>query len=306
MPALADNQFLVRNLYLSIDPAQRGWVNEDANYANPVAIGDVMRSLAVGVVEESRCSSVEAGEVLYGWFGWQTFCVTDSSAILNRIDTELAPASAFLSVLGINGISAYLALELIGQPQAGETILVSTAAGALGSIAGQIAAIQGCNPVGLTGSDDKVDACQTRFGYRRAINYKTSNNLRNDIAELCPEGIDIFLDNTSGDIADAVVPRMNVGGRVIQCGTAAVPVWFPPPMGPRRDREILTKRLRHEGFVVFDHLAQFPRVIRQLAEWLATGQLTYDEEIEQGLERAPAALEGLYQGENRGKKIIKL
>ena len=300
-----DGEFLVRNLLLSIDPAQRGWVNASANYADPVPIGGVMRSLAVGVVEESRHHNVVAGEHLYGWFGWQDYCVGSDAKLLRKVDPHQAPLSAALGVLGITGISAYLALTEIGQPTPGETVLVSTAAGAVGSIVGQIARRHGCHVVGLTGSVEKAARCVTEFGYHAAVDYKAG--LSADlIRKHCPDGIDVFFDNTSGEIADAVWPVLNSHARVVQCGTAAVPAWDPPPAGLRRDREVLVKRLRHEGFIIFDHVARFPAVAAQLAAWLADGSLRYREDIEHGLERAPEALAALYRGQNDGKKIIEV
>jgi hypothetical protein len=264
-----------------------------------------MRSLAVGIVEESHHPDVAVGEHLYGWFGWQDYCVGADAELLRKVDPRQAPLSAALGVLGITGISAYLALTEIGQPAQGETVLVSTAAGAVGSIVGQIARRHRCHVVGLTGSGEKAARCMAEFGYHAALDYKAglSSAL---IREHCPDGIDVFFDNTSGEIADAVWPVLNSRARVVQCGTAAVPAWDPPPAGPRRDREVLVKRLRHEGFIVFDHIARFPAVAAQLAAWLADGSLRYREDIEHGLERAPEALAALYRGQNDGKKIIEV
>jgi len=305
MPAPGHGQFRVRNLLLSIDPAQRGWVNAGGNYSQPVAIGAVMRSLAVGVVDSSECADVAVGEHLYGWFGWQDFCIATPQDIVRRVDPLQAPLTAAVCVLGITGLTAYLALTKIGAPQRGETVIVSTAAGAVGSIVGQVARRLGCFVVGIAGSEEKAALCKREFGYHEALNYKSGFDTA-AVSARCPRGADVFFDNTSGAIADAVFPVMNLRGRVIQCGTAAEPVWDPPPPGPRRDREILVKRLRHEGFIVFDHLAEFPAVAATLAQWIRDGLLRYRDDVEQGLDRAPAALAGLYQGENQGKKIIRL
>jgi hypothetical protein len=298
-------QFLVRNLFLSIDPAQRGWVNARSNYSDAVPLGAVMRSLAVGVVEASRQPDVVVGEHLYGWFGWQDYCVATTQQILRRVDPREAPLTAAVGVLGITGLTAYLALTRIGAPQSGQTVVVSTAAGAVGSVVGQIARRTGCHVVGLTGSDEKVSLCTREFGYHEAINYKSGFDAA-ALRSRCPRGVDVFFDNTSGGIADTVISAMNSHGRIVQCGTAAVPVWDPPPAGPRREREILVKRLRHEGFIIFDHVSEFPAVAATLVAWIKEGALQYREDVEQGLERAPAALSGLYQGANRGKKIIQL
>jgi NADPH-dependent curcumin reductase CurA len=302
---LAEGQFLVRNLYLSVDPAQRGWVNASANYSEPVPIGGVMRSLAVGLVEESREPKISVGERLYGWFGWQDYCAATASAVIAKVTPENGPDSAGLGIFGINGVTAYLALTEIGRPQQGETVLVSTAAGAVGSIVGQIARHLECYVVGLSGSDDKVSQCVAEFGYHTALNYRTTFG-RAEVAAVCPRGIDVYFDNTSGSISDVVWPLMNNRGRIIQCGTAAVAAWDPPPTAPRREREVLTKRLRHEGFIIFDHLSRFPAVIEQLAAWMKSGTVVYREDIEDGLDRAPHGLAAIYRGENRGKKMIRL
>ena len=304
-PVPADGQFLVRNELLSIDPAQRGWLSAAAGYAEPVAIGAVMRSLAVGVVTATRHGSYAVGERLYGWFGWQDYCVGGESAVLARVDPGNGPASTALGILGITGLTACLALQDIGRPQPGETVLVSTAAGAVGSIVGQLARRAGCRVVGITGGDDKVAQCVTEFGYHAALNYRAGLDAGR-LRALCPQGVDVFFDNTAGGIADAAWPLLNLRGRVVQCGTAAVGNWEPPPLAPRRERLVLTRRLRHEGFIIFDHQPRFGEAIRQLAAWSRQGELRYREDIEPGLDRAPAALAGLLRGENRGKKIVRI
>jgi NADPH-dependent curcumin reductase CurA len=230
--------------------------------------------------------------------------VATDASVLRRVDPRQAPVSTALGVLGLTGITAFLALTELGRPAAEETVLVSTAAGAVGSIVGQIARRLRCRTVGLTGSDDKVRQCVGEFGYDAAVNHRAG--LASTLRSACPAGVDVFFDNTSGEIADAVLPLMNVRGRIVQCGTVAEPVWDPPPLGPRRDRAILVKRLRHEGFIIFDHVSRFAEVAERLAEWVRDGSLVYREDIEIGLDRAPAALAGLYRGTNDGKKIIEL
>ena len=219
--ALADGQFLVRNQLLSIDPAQRGWLSAVAGYAEPVAPGEVMRSLAVGTVVASRTGEYPLDTCLYGWFGWQDYCVADASRVLARVDPARGPLSTALGIYGITGLTAHLALHELGRPQAGETVLVSTAAGAVGSIVGQLARRGGCRVVGITGSDDKVAQCVADFGYHAALSYRPALDTGR-LRELCPQGVDVFFANTSGAIADAVWPLMNQRGRVVQCGTAAV------------------------------------------------------------------------------------
>jgi NADPH-dependent curcumin reductase len=305
LPQLQAGQLLVRNLYLSIDPAQRGWVNAGNNYSNPVAIGDVMRSLAVGVVEQSRNDNYRVGVHVYGWLGWQDYCVANADSIWLTVDPQNGPLTTALGVLGINGLTAFLALNEIGCPKPGETVVVSTAAGAVGSIVGQIARRDGCHVVGLTGSNAKAQRCVSDYGYQLALNYH-DEQLSQRVKDACPRGVDVFFDNTSGSIADAVWPHLNSHARIVQCGTAAIANWLPPPVALRRDRDLLVKRLRHAGFVIFDHAAKFPETIATLGTWLREGTLKYRDDIEVGLDRAPHALAAIYRGENEGKKIIML
>ena len=182
---------------------------------------------------------------------------------------------------------------------------MSTAAGAVGSIVGQLARRAGCRAVGITGGDDKVAQCVADFGYHAALNYRAGLDGER-LRAACPQGVDVYFDNTAGEIADAVWPLLNLRGRIVQCGTAAVGAWEPPPLAPRRERLVLTRRLRHEGFIIFDHQPRFSEAIRQLGAWSRQGELRYREDIEAGLERAPAALAGLLRGENRGKKIVRI
>ncbi len=303
VPTPGDGEFLVRNIYLSVDPAQRGWAQSAANYSKPVALGSPMRALAVGQVVDSRNDDVTAGQYVYGWFNWQDYCVARQEHILSRINPELAPLSCHAGLLGINGVTAYLALTSLGRPKAGETVLVSTAAGAVGSVVGQIAHNLGSRVIGLTGSDQKVDLALHRYHYDSAYNYKTSD-LDKVLADAAPGGIDVFFDNTGGTILDTALRKMAIGGRVIQCGTAAISNWESAPPGPRNEREILTRRLTWSGFVIFDHIAGWQTAIETLAGWLQKGLLNYDEDISGNIEDAPSAIDDLYSGRNRGKRLI--
>ncbi|HKQ81379.1 MAG TPA: NADP-dependent oxidoreductase [Steroidobacteraceae bacterium] len=304
VPALEDGEFLVENVYLSVDPAQRGYVNEENNYSPPVPIGGVMRAMAVGRVVDSRHSGFKRGEYLYGWFGWQDYCVCQPGALLRRVDPQQAPLSTGVGLLGINGLTALLALEDIGQPKSGETLVVTAGAGAVGSIVGQLGKLAGCRAVAVVGSDDKGKQCVAEFGYDAYVNYHKP--LAEALKEACPRGIDIFFDNVAGDVGDTILRQMNSFGRVIKCGTVSIPVWVPPPQGPRIDREILTRRLRVEGFIIFDHIARFDAAAAKLAALLDQGKLHYAEDVENDIARAPAALVDVYAGRNRGKKLIKL
>lgn len=302
-----EGEIAVKNLYLSIDPAMRGWVSLEENYLPPVAIGEVMRSVAVGRVIDSQHPDYVKGDYVYGMFGWQEYCVTDaSSPLLRKLNPEIAPVSTALGALGPNGLTAYLALNAIGQIKSGDTVLISTAAGGVGSIAGQVAKLAGCTCIGLTGSDEKVELCTDEFGYDHTINYKTCGDLEATIKEVAPNGVNVFFDNTSGAIADAVYPTLGLNARVIQVGTAAIDSWDPTPTGPRRDRHILAKRLTVGGFVILDYIAKFPEALTQLATWFKEGKLNYKESITEGLENAPLALAQLYEGVNKGKQLIRV
>ena len=298
-------QLRIRNRYLSVEPAMRGWIADAGNYAAPVAIGSVMRALAVGEVVESQAKEWAPGELLCGWFGWQEEAVVTPDAVLRRVTETDLPPSLALGVLGINGVTAYLALTRIGEPKSGETVVVSTAAGGVGSAVGQIAKLLGCRTVGITGGPDKVAQCLDEFGYDAAIDYK-AQGLGDALAAACPDGINVYFDNTAGAISDAVFPHLSIGARVVVCGTASIAQWDPWPVGPRVERHLLVKRARMQGFVIFDHMDRWDSAVGQLADWVRQGQLRYCEDILLGIEACPDALAGLYRGENNGKRIIKL
>jgi hypothetical protein len=302
--AIGKGEILIRNRYLSVDPAQRGWANDEGNYSAPVPLNTPMRALAVGEILESNASEYRAGELVYGWFGWQRYCAATPDTVLRRIVPSAIPLSANLSVLGMNGLTAYLAFQGLGDPKPGEHVLVSTAAGSVGSFVGQLARIAGCRAVGLTSSDEKIAQAKARYGYQDMINYREATDLGAAIRAACPDGNDIFFDNTGGPIADAAIRTMRLRGRVIQCGTAANASWTPAPAGPRPEREILTRRLRWSGFIIFDHVAEFETAAARLAELALAGKIVHDEEILPGLEHAPGAIAQLYRGENHGKLVI--
>ena len=300
-----NGEFLIRNLYLSVDPAMRGWVNAAANYSDPVGIGEVMRSIAVGEVVASRHPDYAPGEVVCGMFGWQEVAISDGRNVWFKHDPAAAPATTALGILGLNGITAYFGLLEVGRPKPGETVVVSTAAGAVGSAVGQIARIQGCRSVGITGSDEKVALCRDVFSYDEAINYRSAD-LDAALDAACPQGIDVYYDNTAGSISDAVYRRLNVGARCVVCGTAAVASWEPWPEGPRIERHLPVKRASLQGFVIFDFTERYGEARTRLAAWLRAGKLAYREEVLEGIEQAPGAIARLYGGANLGKLMIRL
>jgi NADPH-dependent curcumin reductase len=302
---VGEGQLRVRNQFLSVEPAMRGWIADLGNYSAPVAIGAVMRALAVGEVVESKCDDFAVGEIIAGWFGWQDEAVVDPAAIVRKVTETDLPHSLSLGVLGINGVTAHLALTDIGEPVAGDTVVVSTAAGAVGSAVGQIAKIMGCRTVGITGGSEKVAQCTQTFGYDAAMDYNAAG-LGEAIDAACPDGVNVYFDNTAGQISDIVYPCLALNARVVVCGTASIPSWAPWPQGPRVERHLLVKRARMQGFVIFDHMDKYEASVATLANWVRSGQLAYQEDVLDGLEACPDALAGLYRGENKGKRIIKL
>jgi NADPH-dependent curcumin reductase len=302
---LVPGEVRVRNQFLSVEPAMRGWIADTGNYSAPVQIGSVMRALAVGEVIESADPSFAVGNLLCGWFGWQEEAVVTTSAIVRRITETDLPPSLALGVLGINGVTALLALTKIGEPKPGEVVVVSTAAGAVGSAAGQIAKILGCQTVAITGGPEKVAQCLDQFSYDHAIDYK-SPAFAEQLSAVCPNGINVYFDNTAGAISDAVFPHLAINARVVVCGTAAISGWTPWPTGPRVERHLLVKRARMQGFVIFDHMAEYDRAVASLAAWVREGRLSWQEDVLEGLEACPDALAGLYRGENKGKRVIAL
>ena len=308
VPEPGPGQVLVRNLFLSVEPAMRGWVSAAANYSEPVAIGAVMRAFAAGRIVASNDAAWPAGTLVTGLFGWQDYAVVAPKAIQRRIDDPAdsgLPISTALGVLGMNGVTAHYGLLQIGQPKPGETVVVSTAAGAVGSCVGQIAKFKGCRTIGITSGETKRQLCLERFQFDAAADYKAPD-FSARLAQACAGGVDVYFDNTAGPISDAVMAHLNPGARVVVCGTASLSSWEPWPAGPRVERHLLVKRARMQGFVIFDHVDYFDGARRELTEWLKTGQLQYVEEVLDGIEHAPDAIAGLYRGENLGKRLIRL
>jgi hypothetical protein len=305
VPELSDRQFLVRNEFLSVEPAMRGWVNAVANYSEPVGIGEVMRSFAAGTVVASRHPAYAEGDKVMGMFGWQQFAVSEGSSVRRKVKEADLPLSLSLGVLGLNGVTAYFGLLDVGQPHPGDIVVVSTAAGAVGSAVGQIAKMMGCRTVGIAGGPVKTKLCIDAFGYDAAIDYK-SGDLAEQLTAACPHGVNVYFDNTAGAISDAVYARLAVGARIVVCGTASVASWDPPPQGPRVERHLLVKRARISGMLVFDYAHRFEEATARLAQWVRVGKLAYREDIRDGIENCPGAIAELYRGENLGKRLIRL
>ncbi len=303
VPALADGEVLVRAVYLSLDPTNRIWAAQDS-YLPAVEIGAVMRGGGIGVIEESTNSAFAEGDIVQGMFGWQQYYVT-SGKDLQKLPKLPVPLDAWSGLLGHIGLTAYYGLLEIGLPKAGETVVVSTAAGAVGSLVGQIAKIKGCRVIGLTGSDEKCAWIVKDLGYDVAINYK-----KEDVGEAlkreCPKGIDVYFDNVGGDILNEVLGRIALRGRIVCCGMISMYNSTEPVPGPANIMNLVSRRARMEGFIVLDYQSRAEECFRELIGWWMAGKLKYRVDVSEGLESAPAAIRRLFDGSNAGKLLVRV
>lgn len=306
IPEPAEGEVLVRNRYLSLDPAMRGWITDRPSYIPPVKLDEVMRGGTISEVVESRHPDFKPGDLLRAMGGWQDFAALKPDLRSGRIPEGLGvPLTAHLSVLGITGLTAYFGLLEIGQPRAGETVVVSTAAGAVGSVAGQIAKLKGCRVVGIAGSEEKCAWIRGDLGFDAAINYK-AQNVFEALRAACPEGIDVYFDNVGGEQLNAALGLIRRKARVVICGAITQYNATSLPPGPANYLNLLVRSARMEGFIVMDFLHKAPEAVAALAQWVLSGALKYREEIVEGLENAPAALLRLFDGSNSGKLIVKI
>ena len=305
IPEIADGEFLIRNEFLSADPAMRGWIADKSTYWPRIEVGDTMRAFSAGKVVESKNPAYAEGEIVMGIFGWQDYAAVSPPQVMRKVKELDLPISLSLGVLGLNGLTAYFGLLDVCQPKPGDTVVVSTAAGAVGSAVGQIAKVKGARTVGITGGPEKCRQCVEEFGYDAVIDYK-SEDVDAALDRLCPDGIDAFFDNTSGAIHDAVLRRINLHARIAICGTASYASWDPWNDGPRPERHLLVKRATMRGFLTTDFAARYEEAVHDLAGWIREGRLHYREDVLHGIESAPSSIEKLYAGENSGKLIITL
>lgn len=305
IPPIADGQMLIRVIWLSLEPAMRGWIADAPNYSEPVPIGAPMTGFTVGEVVESRHPGYPVGTIVQGRQGWRRFAISDGSDIDRVVDPSLAPISTALHVLGMNGATAYVGLVDVCRVKAGDTVVVTTAAGSVGSVVGQIAKVMGGRAVGVTGGPDKVRACLEEFGFDAAVDYKAADDIGPGLDAAAPAGIDCFFDSVGADQFDAVLERINVGARIAICGTIGMPS-FPLPMGPRPNRQLLVKRARMEGFLILDHYERFTEIVERLAGWYRDGHLKYREDVTIGLDNAADALIRLLTGQNTGKALVRV
>ena len=301
----ADGEVVVRNLYLSLDPTQRGWLARDT-YMPAVKIGEVVRSGGVGRVEASRNPDYAVGDLVQGLVGWQDYARVNpaGSTALTKLPPGV-PIPLAMSVLGLTGITAYYGLLDVGRPQAGETVVVSGAAGATGSIAGQIARIKGCRTIGIAGGKAKCDWLVQKARLDAAIDYK-SEDVGARLRELCPKGIDVYFDNVGGDLLDLALARLAMKGRIVLCGAIASYNDAELRPGPKNYSNLIVKRGRMEGFLVFDYMKRAPEAAMELFGWVQAGEIVNQVDVKEGLENAPATLRRLFDGDNQGKQLLKI
>jgi hypothetical protein len=303
LPAPKDGEMLCRTIYLSLDPYMRGRISGVKSYARGVDPGEVMVGGTVSEVVESRHRDFEAGDLVQGYDGWQTHAISGGAGV-RKLDPGLAPISTALGVLGMPGMTAYVGLLDIGQPKAGETVVVSAASGAVGAVVGQLAKLLGCRAVGIAGSRDKCDYVVGELGFDACVNYKT-DALGPALAAACPQGIDVYFENVGGAVTEAVIPLLNPFARVPLCGLISMYNATSPPPGPSW-RALLTNRVLVKGFIVSDHLDRLPTFLADCTRWVREGRLKFREDIVEGLERAPAAFIGLLEGKNFGKMLVRV
>jgi NADPH-dependent curcumin reductase len=300
-----EGEIRVKIAYISLDPAMRGWINEGRSYVPPVAIGSVMRAFSVGLVDASRNPAFKVGDAVQGTLGAQQYAISDGKGVV-KVDPALAPLERWVGGLGMPGWTAYFGLLEVGQPKAGETVVVSAASGAVGSIVGQIARIKGCRAVGIAGGPDKCRYVVDELGFDACIDYK-GGDLTEQLKGACPKGIDVNFENVGGEILDTILMQMNVHGRIALCGLISAYNATKAPEGPKNLRFVLTQRLRMQGLIVLDWQDRVPEAIAQLGAWHREGKLKIREDVRTGgLEAFTTTLNLLYTGGNHGKLVLKV
>ncbi|MUV59651.1 NADP-dependent oxidoreductase [Halobacterium sp. CBA1126] len=303
VPSPKHGEVLVRVRYLSVDPYMRGRMRDAESYAEPWTVGDPMEGAVVGEVVESKTDAYEAGDLVTGNGTWADYSVLDADEVA-PVDPSVASPEAYLGVLGMPGRTAYFGLLDIGEPKPGDTVVVSGAAGAVGSVVGQIAKLNGCRVVGFAGTDEKVEWLTEDLGFDAAINYDDVDDYRSALDDAAPGGVDVYFDNVGGPITDAVFTKLNLDARVAVCGQIAHYNDESVPSGPRKLPQLIAARARVQGLLVGDYAPRFAEASEQLAEWVATGEITHRETVVDGLENAPDAFLGLFSGDNIGKQVV--
>jgi NADPH:quinone reductase len=303
VPQPKDGEVLVRTLYISVDPYLRGRMREGRSYVAPFEVGQVIESGALGEVVESRSPKFQPGDIVSGMFGWRLYSTVNADHLM-KAPTGV-PVTTALGVLGIPGLTAYFGLLDIGQPKEGESVVVSGAAGAVGTTVCQIAKLKGCRVIGIAGSNEKNRYLKEELAVDVTINYK-DGDIRRSMKEACPNGIDVYFDNVGGEVSDAILPLLNQGARIVICGQISIYNLDQPDVGLRPQPYLLVNSALMKGFIITDYAARFPEGIKQMAKWLSEGKLKYAETIVEGFENTPRAFIGLFRGENLGKQIVKV
>jgi len=304
-PQIAAGEMLIKATYLSVDPYLRGRMNEGKSYIEPFELNKAMSSGMVAEVVESKLEGFSKGDYVSGMLKWTEYQVSNGEGLM-KVDGSKAPLSAYLGILGMTGLTAYLGLTEIGKPKAGETVVVSGAAGAVGSVVGQIAKLLGCRVVGIAGTDEKVSQLKAEYGFDEAINYKTTESMSQAIADACPEGVDVYFDNVGGEVSDGVMVNVNRFARIVVCGAISLYNATSMPMGPRVQPILIKNSVLMQGFIIFNFMEKFGEAIPQLAQWLKEGKLTSTETVVEGFENIPQAFLDLFEGKNKGKMIVKI
>lgn len=302
---IKENEVVLEAIYFSVDPYMRGRMNDAKSYTPPFELGKPLSGGVIAKVVKSKAANFKENDIVTGNLPWQQHCIATTSEII-KIDTSIAPASYYLGVLGMPGLTAYFGLTQIGKPKKGETVVVSGAAGAVGLVVGQIAKLHGCRVIGITGSEEKAALLKGEFGFDEVINYKTCTDLKKVIAEACPKAVDVYYDNVGGEISDAVISNINFNARIVLCGQIALYNSIEIPMGPRLQPMLLTRSVLMQGFIISNYQSQFSEGITQLALWIKEDKIIYKETIVKGFDKLPAALLGLFDGDNIGKMIVEV
>lgn len=305
VPDLDENELLIRNLYMSVDPYMRGRMDDLKSYIPPFQIGQTLEGGSVGEVLESNNNQFKPGDNVVSFLGWREYFVSDGTG-LTKIDPVNVPVQTYLGTLGMPGLTAYCGLLEIGKPAKGETVFVSAASGAVGSIVSQIAKIKGCRVIGSAGSDEKVSWLKEEAGVDEAFNYKSAGDLVETVGRLNPNGIDIYYENVGGRHLEAALEHMNKYGRLVMCGMIDQYNATEPSVGPTNLGYVISKQLRMQGFIVIDYMDRMPKFYADMSKWVAEGKIKWKETIMEGIEEAPAAFIGLFEGKNFGKMVVKL
>lgn len=303
-PKIKDREVLLETQYISVDPYLRGRMRDEKSYVEPFKLNEPISSALVVKVLESKNDAFKEGDYLTGMLPWKKRQVSTAKE-LRKIEGEEVPLSAYLGILGMTGLTAYLGLTHIGEPKEGETIVVSGAAGAVGSTVGQIAKIKGLKTIGIAGSDEKIEMLKSKFGYDVGINYKTTQNMTKAIKEAAPNGVDVYYDNVGGEVSDGVLANINQLARVINCGAISLYNDTETPTGPRVEPILIKNSAKMQGFIVSNYEDEFDQGIKQLASWLKEGKLKFEETFVEGFENTPQAFIDLFDGKNKGKMVVK-